>query len=204
MVALCKGLIYSCLVLKRGETVKSQFTLLFILFSGCLFVSSTVWSIDAIEFDIDEHHERFQALTFELRCPLCQNQNLTDSNSKISVDLRREVARLIQEGKTDDEIKQHMVSLYGDFILYKPPVQNNTLILWLGPVAMGGIGLIIFAVIVFNRSRIAGNIENEFDEDDVDNFREAEEPVNEVENGEVLSETSEQSDVPTEDHNNKS
>lgn len=153
------------------------------------FISAFAWSIDAIELESQKDQERFQTLIFELRCPLCQNQNLTDSNSKISVDLRREVARLIQEGKTDDEIKQHMVSLYGDFILYKPPVQNNTLVLWFGPIVMAGVALLIFSIIIFNRSRLAANSENgleesEFDEDEGDS--------------DVNPETIEQKEHPTE------
>lgn len=120
-----------------------------------LCFSPAVFAIDAVEFTDQAHRERFQALTFELRCPKCQNQNLTDSNSQISIDLRREVARLIQEGKSDQEIKSHMVALYGDFILYKPPIQTNTLVLWAGPVVMVLIGLMIFGFIIIRRARLA-------------------------------------------------
>ncbi|MFL0809293.1 MAG: cytochrome c-type biogenesis protein CcmH [Agarilytica sp.] len=118
-----------------------------------ILTSTRVYAIDAVEFEDASQRERFQQLAYELRCPKCQNQNLIDSDSPISQDLRREIARLILEGKSDEQIKREMVALYGDFILYKPPVQANTLVLWAGPVVMVLIGLSIFAVILINRSR---------------------------------------------------
>ena len=111
-------------------------------------------AIDAIEFESEEALARYQQLTYELRCPKCQNQNLIDSDSQISEDLRREVARMIREGSSDAEIKSRMVALYGDFILYKPPMQKNTIFLWLAPVVMLALGLIIFGFILYRRSRI--------------------------------------------------
>lgn len=127
-------------------------------------------AIDAVDADFQDatQRERFQQLAFELRCPKCQNQNLIDSDSPISKDLRREIARLILEGKSDDEIKKEMVGLYGDFILYNPPVQTNTMILWIGPVIMVGIGLGIFIIILLQRSRAQsqGGVEEEDDTDD--------------------------------------
>ncbi len=128
-----------------------------------IWLSSDAWSIDAVAFDSDAELKRYQQLTYELRCPKCQNQNLIDSDSQISQDLRREVARLIRDGKSDQEIKQHMVSMYGDFILYRPPVQPNTVVLWMGPVVMVGIGLLVFGVILLKRMRL--DSDNEETED---------------------------------------
>ncbi len=129
----------------------------------CLVVltvfSAATMAIDVVEFSSDVERERYQRLTYELRCPKCQNQNLIDSNSQISEDLRREVARLIHEGESDDEIRRQLVALYGDFILYRPPVQNNTIVLWLGPVLMMGIGLFVFAVILLKRIRTEDQVE---------------------------------------------
>ncbi len=134
-----------------GVAVKQLVLLAFIM--PCLWLSSLAWCIDAVDFDSDEQLTRYQQLTYELRCPKCQNQNLIDSDSQISQDLRREVARLIRDGKSDQEIKRHMVSMYGDFILYRPPVQTNTIVLWLGPIVMAGVGLLVFAVILVKRMR---------------------------------------------------
>jgi len=108
-------------------------------------------AVDVVEFANERDRQRYQQLTYELRCPKCQNQNLIDSDSQISVDLRREVARLVKEGKTDSDIKNHMVARYGDFILYRPPLQRNTLVLWIAPVLMLGVGALIFCLVVVRR-----------------------------------------------------
>jgi cytochrome c-type biogenesis protein CcmH len=87
-----------------------------------------------------EYQARLRALSEELRCLVCQNQSLADSNAELALDLKREVERLMTEGKTDADIKAFLVQRYGDFVLYKPPVQNNTLLLWGGPFALLAIG----------------------------------------------------------------
>ena len=85
---------------------------------------------------------RFRDLTHELRCVMCQNQSLADSNAEIARDLRNEVLVLMRQGKTDAEIRDFMVARYGEFVLYKPRMQGTTLLLWLGPlvlVLLGGV-----------------------------------------------------------------
>lgn len=85
---------------------------------------------------------RFRDLTHELRCVMCQNQSLADSNAEIARDLRNEVLVLMRQGKTDAEIRDFMVARYGEFVLYKPRMQGATLLLWLGPlvlVLLGGL-----------------------------------------------------------------
>ena len=91
-----------------------------------------------IDFDL-----RLKRLESELRCLVCQNQTLADSNAPLAEDLRREVRALATSGKSDAEIKQYLVARYGDFVLYKPPVQRNTWFLWLGPFVLlaGGAGV---------------------------------------------------------------
>jgi cytochrome c-type biogenesis protein CcmH len=79
---------------------------------------------------------RLKRLESELRCLVCQNQTLADSNAPLAEDLRREVRELAASGKSDAEIKQYLVARYGDFVLYKPPLQSNTWLLWLGPFAL--------------------------------------------------------------------
>ena len=102
-------------------------------------------AIDAYEFDSEEQRHRYLEFTRELRCPKCQNQNLADSNAPIATDLRRELHRLLAEGRTDPEIVEFMVSRYGDYVLYKPPVERKTWLLWLAPVAMLGGGIMVLA-----------------------------------------------------------
>lgn len=93
-------------------------------------------AIESYEFQNEQQRERYQQLSEELRCPKCQNQNLADSDSQIAVDLRRELHQQLLDGKSDEAIVDFMRERYGDFVLYKPRVQRNTLLLWLGPVAL--------------------------------------------------------------------
>ena len=83
---------------------------------------------------------RFRQLTHELRCVMCQNQSLADSNAEIARDLRHEVLTLMRQGKTDAEIRDFMVARYGEFVLYKPRLEGQTLLLWFAPLALVLIG----------------------------------------------------------------
>ena len=95
---------------------------------------------------------RLKALSEELRCLVCQNQTLADSNAELAVDLRREVHRMVADGRSDKQIKTYLVERYGDFVLYDPPVQANTIALWFAPFVLLLIGAIIWAA-VQRRSR---------------------------------------------------
>lgn len=129
-------------------TIKTLFVSITLLVCGACWAA-----VDVIEFDNDKDRKRYQELAAELRCPKCPNQNLVGTDSGIAYDLRREVARLIKEGQTNKQIKAYMVNRYGDFVLYKPPVNNKTLILWWGPGLMLLMGIIVFGVIVLQRRR---------------------------------------------------
>ena len=85
--------------------------------------------------------KRLQKLSEELRCLVCQNQTIADSNAELAQDLRREVRTMIKDGKSDKEIVDFMVTRYGDFVLYRPPVKGITLLLWGGPIALLLLGL---------------------------------------------------------------
>lgn len=80
-----------------------------------------------------QQQQQFQELLTELRCVVCQNQNLNDSNATVAKDLRDEVYRLVNEGKNKQQVKDYLVQRYGDFVLFKPPMQANTSFLWLFP-----------------------------------------------------------------------
>lgn len=110
--------------------------------------------VDIREFSSPENRERYHRLVDELRCPKCQNQNLAGSDSEIALDLRSELHRLLEEGKTDREIKEFMVARYGDYVLYKPPLQSNTLLLWWGPPIIFGVALLIVLTLVWRRRRL--------------------------------------------------
>ncbi len=91
--------------------------------------------------------KRLVAISSELRCLVCQNESLAGSQAELAVDLRREIRTMIQTGKSDNEIMDFMVSRYGDFVRYRPPLKGSTLVLWFGPILLlvGGIvGLFVF------------------------------------------------------------
>lgn len=94
---------------------------------------------------------QFQGLLHELRCLVCQNQDLNDSNAPLAKDLKNEVYALVKEGHSDSEIVQYLTDRYGDFILFKPPLKSVTLVLWLAPLCFLVLGLIV----LYRRTRHA-------------------------------------------------
>lgn len=114
---------------------------LFILLAWASFSHAVV---ETYEFRNSADEARYHELTQVLRCPKCQNQNLDGSNSPIAQDLRRELARMLNEGKTNEEIIDFMVERYGDFVLYDPPFKASTFVLWIAPavfVLLGSLAL---------------------------------------------------------------
>ncbi|WP_282363588.1 cytochrome c-type biogenesis protein [Pseudomonas sp. PS01297] len=112
-------------------------------------------AIDTYEFANDAERARFRELTQELRCPKCQNQDLADSNAPIATDLRREIFRMLGEGKDNQQIIDFMVDRYGDFVRYKPALTSKTAVLWFGPLALLVGGVVVIGVIVGRRRRTA-------------------------------------------------
>jgi cytochrome c-type biogenesis protein CcmH len=108
-------------------------------------------AIDPYEFDSEAQRERYRHFIEEMRCPKCQNQNLAGSDAPIATDLRRELHRLLQEGRSDTEIIDFMVARYGTFILYDPPFDKKTALLWLAPIAFLGIGVLVLLRVVRRR-----------------------------------------------------
>ena len=121
--------------------------LAFVMF--LLATGSVIATSDLVVFSDPSYTARYQTMITELRCPKCQNQNLADSNSPISQDLRAEVQRLLELGMTNPEIEQYLTARYSEFILYRPQVNNNTYLLWLAPIVI----LLIGMAIVFGLSR---------------------------------------------------
>lgn len=103
------------------------------LFLLLLLSAAAHAAIDAYTFHNPQEEQRFNALIDELRCPKCQNQNLAGSTAPIARDLKDRIYQLMEQGKSDDEIRAYLVDRYGDFITYRPPVRSNTLLLWGGP-----------------------------------------------------------------------
>jgi cytochrome c-type biogenesis protein CcmH len=108
-------------------------TILLILGSGPLQATAT---LESFKFADDAAEQHFKDLISELRCLVCQNQSLADSDAELAHDLRAEVYEMVQDGKSDAEIVEFLVARYGDFVLYKPPVKPSTYLLWFGPFAL--------------------------------------------------------------------
>ena len=113
-----------------------------------LLVAATSWASSDPALDA-----RLKKLEEELRCLVCQNQSLADSNAPLAEDLRREVRALAAQGKDDEQIKQFLVARYGDFVLYDPPVKRITWLLWFGPFALLALGAGIWFAITRRRRK---------------------------------------------------
>jgi cytochrome c-type biogenesis protein CcmH len=133
-----------------------------IFFIGLLW-SAAGMAAEPLVFENAEQEARYQELTEELRCLVCQNQNLADSDAPLAHDLRQEIFRMMEAGNSNDQIKTFLVDRYGDFVLYRPPVKGNTIALWLFPavlLTMGG-GIVLLAVRRQNRQPAGDDRERE-------------------------------------------
>ena len=99
-----------------------------------------------LHFNTPAEEARFHDLTLQLRCVMCQNQSLADSHALIALQLRREVLDLMRQGRSDDEIKAFLVQRYGEFVLYKPRLEESTWLLWAGPIVILLFGAGVLAV----------------------------------------------------------
>lgn len=129
-----------------------------LMFAMLLAFASTIASAQVadpapLSFRDRVEETRFHALVSELRCVMCQNQSLADSNAMVAQDLRREVLALMRQGKTDAQIEDYLVARYGEFVLYKPRVEGRTWLLWFGPALVLLAGAAVVAGIVRRRSR---------------------------------------------------
>ncbi|WP_426699956.1 cytochrome c-type biogenesis protein [Rhodanobacter sp. Col0626] len=129
-------------------------------------------AIEPMPFVSHAQELRFQHLTHQLRCPMCQNETLADSNAPIARDLRNQIFQMMQQGKSDDEIKQYLVARYSDFVLYDPPLTSGTWLLWFGPllILLGGAGVVVTAIRKRQRSGSAGALTDNTPTDNGDDW----------------------------------
>ena len=127
----------------------------FAVFVAALVFAVTAFAIDPLPFKDRAEEVRFQNLTRELRCLVCQNQNLADSEAELAGELRKQVFEMMQSGKSDAQIKDYLVARYNDFVLYDPPFKAGTWLLWFAPGAFVLIGAIVLISILRKRSRQA-------------------------------------------------
>jgi cytochrome c-type biogenesis protein CcmH len=140
---------------RRDDGMRSRSFLVCLLLLCGFVLSSLAFAVDPLPFKDHTEELRFQALTKQLRCLVCQNESLADSNAPLAADLRRDVFQQMQAGKSDDEIKAWLTARYSDFVLYDPPLHAGTWLLWFGPalVLLAGAGAIF--VVVRRRARVA-------------------------------------------------
>ncbi len=100
-------------------------------------------TLESFSFASEAEQQHFRELIAELRCLVCQNQSLADSDAELAHDLRAEVYDLIQQGRSDEEIITFLVDRYGDFVLYKPPMKPSMYLLWFGPFVLLGIAAVL-------------------------------------------------------------
>jgi cytochrome c-type biogenesis protein CcmH len=124
-------------------------------FAGLLALAAgtTAHAIDPIPFKDRAEEVRFQQLTRQLRCLVCQNQDLADSDADLAKDLRRQVFELMRSGQSDAQIKDYLVARYNDFVLYDPPLKPGTWLLWFAPFALVLIGAVAVLRILRLRAR---------------------------------------------------
>lgn len=117
-----------------------------------LLLAPAALAIDAgVAFDDPELQARYEHIVSEVRCLQCQNESIKDSNAFLAADLRREIRRMLSEGKTDAEVYDFLVTRYGEFALYRPQFRGKTLFLWIAPVFLIAVGLLVAVVVVRGR-----------------------------------------------------
>lgn len=145
------ALLRSC---SKTKAVACWLLMLALAFAAMPVFAQTATDPTPLKFQDSAEEQRFHALAAELRCVMCQNQSLADSNAMIAHDLRAEVLKLMREGKNDAQIKTFLSQRYGDFVLYKPRVESKTWLLWFGPALLLVIGgFVVYRVV---RGRGAG------------------------------------------------
>lgn len=112
------------------------------------WTSHALAAIETYSFENTDQEKRYQSMITELRCLVCQNQNLADSNADLAKDLRAQTHAMIIAGKADADIVDYMVERYGDFVLYRPPFKASTWLLWVGPFLILLIALVVFSLTI--------------------------------------------------------
>jgi cytochrome c-type biogenesis protein CcmH len=133
----------------------------------CLLASSPAsYAVDTTQMPTPELQKRYLGLTHELRCMQCQNEAIADSPVSLAADLRRQVAEMLNAGKTDDDVRNYMVARYGNFILFRPPVSAKTIWVWATPGVLLLIGAAVAVRITKQRAALVDQ-DNEPVEEDV-------------------------------------
>ena len=120
--------------------------------AGCL---NLAWAgLESFDFSGNVEEQRYKDLLAELRCLVCQNQSLIDSDAELAHDLRLEVYELMEQGRNDTEIRDFLVARYGDFVLYEPPIKPSTYLLWAGPFVLLALGIMMLIRTIRQRRQL--------------------------------------------------
>jgi cytochrome c-type biogenesis protein CcmH len=133
-----------------------RFALIVLFFIG---QAAFAMPVDTFKFESVKQETAFHKLSNELRCLVCQNQSIADSNADLAKDLRNEIYKMLQQGKSEDQIIDFMVQRYGDFVLYNPPMKPLTWLLWFGPVIALLVGFIVVVRYIRNQRNLAAAVE---------------------------------------------
>jgi len=125
------------------------------------WTSHALAAIETYSFENTDQEKRYQSMITELRCLVCQNQNLADSNADLAKDLRAQTHAMIIAGKADADIVDYMVERYGDFVLYRPPFKASTWLLWVGPFLILLIALVVFSLTIRKNRQVPQVSESE-------------------------------------------
>jgi cytochrome c-type biogenesis protein CcmH len=135
------------------------------LLALALLASGTSRAVDTTQMPTPELQQRYLGLTHELRCMQCQNEAIADSPVSLAADLRRQVAEMLNAGKSDDDVRNYMVARYGDFILFRPRVSSKTIWLWSAPGVLLLIGAAVAVRVTRHRSALVDQDNQPVDED---------------------------------------
>jgi len=130
--------------------MKKWIVLLFLMF----FSVQLHAAIEIYQFEKAEHEQLYKQMIDELRCLVCQNQNLSASNAGLARDLRQQTYEMVTSGQSHQQIVDYMTQRYGDFVLYRPPVKSSTALLWFGPFILLLIGLTVLIVTLKKRKQL--------------------------------------------------
>jgi len=129
-----------------------------------LALAANATNIEVYDFDTPKQERTYKELTTELRCLVCQNQDIADSNAELAQDMRHKVFKMLKQGQDKQQIVDFMVKRYGDFVLYKPPFEGRTLVLWIGP-------FVIFVLAVWLMLRVIRKARQRDEKVTIDNNR---------------------------------
>ncbi len=131
-------------------------------------LSWSAWAIDTGRaFEDDELQARYDEIISEVRCVQCQNQTIKDSNVQIASDLRREIRRMLAEGKSDGEVYEFLVARYGEFVLYRPPMSGISLFLWIAPGVFLFVGGVVAVRVIRKRMSMPIDIDDDSEAEQV-------------------------------------